>query len=150
MAKLSSTSVANPNYWKYSGIENEITFKAVLSGGKGGQNVNKVSTKVELYWNPSVSVYLTEAQKATVAQKLNAKINAEGILKITCEEHRSQLMNKNEAFEKLYELLAKSFFVPKRRIDTKPTKNSVKKRLKIKSITKNIKAFRAKPSDDEE
>jgi ribosome-associated protein len=150
MSFQTATRLSEAQYWQQLGLENEIVFKAVLSGGKGGQNVNKVSTKVELYWNPSTSILLTDSQKAILTTKLSSKINQEGVLKVTCEESRSQLSNKKQALDKFYHLLAQCFYTPKRRIDTKPTKSSVTKRLLVKTIKKNIKTNRAKPNRNDD
>ena len=134
----------NPDTWRDSQIIREVKFKASLSGGKGGQNVNKVSTKMELYWNPSTSEVLSELQKAKVLNKLSNKLSHEGELRLISEEERSQLRNKEKVSEKFYILLASCFKVKKIRRATKPTKSSNEKRLGGKSIKKNIKKNRGK------
>jgi ribosome-associated protein len=127
------------------GILREVKFKASLSGGKGGQNVNKVSTKIELYWKPADSKILNEEIKNKILSKIGSKLNKEGELRIVCEENRSQLKNKQKAIEKFYKLLTNCFKEKKKRRSTKPTKSSVKKRLEGKSKQKNLKAGRKKP-----
>jgi ribosome-associated protein len=131
--------------WKKSGIIKEVKFKAALSGGKGGQNVNKVNTKVELYWTPYESEVLTEDQKNKVISKLAKKLSGEGELRLVAEEERSQLKNKELVKEKFYKLIADCFKEKKIRKSTKPTKSSVEKRLGSKSKIKNKKDNRKKP-----
>ncbi|MEJ7692719.1 alternative ribosome rescue aminoacyl-tRNA hydrolase ArfB [Daejeonella sp.] len=113
----------------------EITFKTSRSGGKGGQNVNKVSSKVELNININTSSLFTEVQKETILNKLSNRINAEGILQIITEEYRSQLKNKERSVEKLLMLLKGALHKVKARKPTKPGKSLIEKRLKLKQAT---------------
>ena len=113
----------------------ELTFKTSRSGGKGGQNVNKVSTKVELNFDVLQSALLTGEQKEKVITKLRKRINKEGILQIVVQSERSQLYNKRLAINKFYELLQKSFQEKKKRKPTKPSKASIEKRLNEKKST---------------
>lgn len=113
----------------------EITFKTSRSGGKGGQNVNKVSSKVELNINIRTSSLFTEEQKKTISDKLSNRINAEGILQIITEEDRSQLKNKERSLEKLLVLLKSALHKVKVRKATKPGKSIIEKRLKLKQAT---------------
>ena len=131
--------------WENLSVLKEVRFKASLSGGKGGQNVNKVSTKIELYWIPSESKVLEEDVKQILLTKLASKLSQEGELRVVCEEDRSQLKNKEKAIEKFYKLLTACFKVQKKRTATKPTRSSVTKRLDGKSKQKTIKANRRKP-----
>ncbi len=131
--------------WENLGILREVRFKASLSGGKGGQNVNKVSTKIELYWIPSESKLIEEEVKLILLTKLANKLSQEGELRVVCEEERSQLKNKEIAIEKFYKLITACFKVQKKRTATKPTRSSVTKRLDGKSKQKTIKANRKKP-----
>jgi ribosome-associated protein len=112
------------------------------SSGKGGQNVNKLSTKVELHFDYLNSSLLNEEQKALVANKLAGFINKEGILKIVSQEDRSQLLNKQNTIEKFYILLEKAFKKKKKRIPTKRSKQSKLKRLKTKKIHSEKKRLR--------
>ena len=98
----------------------ELTFKTSRSGGKGGQNVNKVSSKVELNFDVFNSTLIDNEQKRTILQKLDKRINKEGILQIIVQSERSQLLNKQIAIQKFYELIRKSFVQQKKRIATKP------------------------------
>ena len=110
----------------------EITFKASRSGGKGGQNVNKVSSKVELNINIKTSSLFTEEQKAMILSRLANRINPEGILQLITQEDRSQLKNKEKSVEKLLSLLHKALHKVKLRKPTKPGKATIEKRLKLK------------------
>lgn len=122
----------------------EWKFSASRSGGKGGQNVNKLSTKVELHFDYLNSSLLNEEQKSLVTKKLSGFINKEGILKIVSQEDRSQLLNKKNTIEKFYELLERAFKKKKKRIPTKRSKTSQQKRLKSKKIHSEKKKTRGK------
>lgn len=130
--------------WKEIDILSEVRFKASLSGGSGGQNVNKVSTKMELYWTPANSTILDEKTKNRLISKLAKKLNTEGELRIVCDEERSQLLNKVKLIEKFYALLANCFKEPKLRRKSKPTKSSITNRLDEKKVRKEIKKGRGK------
>jgi ribosome-associated protein len=135
----------DPETWRSSDIIKEVKFKASLSGGKGGQNVNKVSTKAELYWTPSASAALSESQRVKVVSKLGTKLSNEGELRLVSDEERSQLRNKEKVAEKFYELLAACFKEKKKRRATKRSKGSHERRLGSKSIKKEIKKNRRRP-----
>jgi ribosome-associated protein len=113
----------------------EITFKTSRSGGKGGQNVNKVSSKVELNMNIRSSTLFTEEQKMTLSRKLSNRINSEGVLQVVTEEDRSQLRNKEKSLEKLILLLSNALHKDKVRKPTRPGKSVIEKRLKLKQAT---------------
>lgn len=116
-------------------LSREVTFKTSRSGGKGGQNVNKVSSKVELNLNISTSTLFTDDQKKVLLDKLANRINSEGILQVITEEDRSQLRNKELGLEKLIILLRNALHKPKTRKATKPGKGVIEKRLKFKQAT---------------
>ncbi len=113
-------------------FEPEIEFSASRSSGPGGQNVNKVNSRVTLRFDISNSQLLEEREKAILLKKLQPKLTTEGVLIIDAQEKRSQLQNKAIAVDKFYETLEKAFRKRKRRIATKPSKNAVKKRLENK------------------
>jgi ribosome-associated protein len=113
----------------------EITFRTSRSGGKGGQNVNKVSSKVELNINIKTSSYFTEEEKDLLVQKLSNRINSKGVLQVITEEERSQLHNKEKSLDKLIVLLKKALYRPKPRKISKPKKSAIEKRLKLKQLT---------------
>ena len=130
-------------------IAQELNWKTSRSSGKGGQNVNKVETKVELLWEYSASALLTDAQKTKVTERLTNAINKEGQLSVTCETSRSQLKNKELAIKKLNTLLQKAFAEKKKRLATKPSKSSVERKLTEKKNRGTIKATRKKVKPEE-
>ena len=113
----------------------EITFRTSRSGGKGGQHVNKVSSKVELNINIRSSSHFTEEEKELLVQKLSNRINSEGVLQVVTEEERSQLHNKEKSLDKLIVLLKKALYKPKPRKISKPKRSAIEKRLKSKQLT---------------
>jgi len=121
---------------------NEFVFQTSRSGGPGGQNVNKVSSKVELRFHIANSELLNEEEKAIIADKLINKINKLGELVLVSQTDRSQLKNKEKVIEKFYLLIVRALTPRKRRINTKPTKASVEKRLESKRVQATIKANR--------
>lgn len=126
-------------------IISELTFKAVRSSGAGGQNVNKVSSKVVLTFDLVNSVALSDEEKQLSIKKLKFKVTFEGILILNCDEDRSQLKNKGIVTKRFLELIEKSLVVPKERKPTKVPKSVVEKRLKDKSTTAEVKQNRKKP-----
>lgn len=123
----------------------ELNFKAVRSSGAGGQNVNKVSSKVVLTFNLITSEALSEEEKALLKSKLNSKLTSENLLILNCDEERSQLKNKTIVTKRFLDLIKNSLVVPKKRKATKIPKSVVEKRLKDKSSVAEIKENRKKP-----
>jgi ribosome-associated protein len=125
----------------------ELKFKAVRSSGKGGQNVNKVSSKVELYFDVRNSSLLTEPQRQLILNKLSNRINSEGIMMLDSQESRSQFRNKNIVIQKFDELIRNSLIRKKARIKTKPSKSVIAKRLESKKKVAEKKQLRNKNHD---
>ncbi|WP_316805549.1 aminoacyl-tRNA hydrolase [Pedobacter nototheniae] len=129
-------------------ILKSAAFKTSRSGGKGGQNVNKVSSKVELVFNLEEADCFTDEEKLLLKSRLENRLDTEGLLHIVSQEDRSQLLNKEKTVAKLLDLLKRSLIVQKKRKPTKIPKVIIQKRLKTKSVTSLKKESRKKPSFD--
>ena len=123
----------------------EVTFSASRGGGPGGQNVNKVSTKVELRFPVNESQALTETQKQCLLSKLKNRITTSDELVLTSSAERTQWRNREKVTQKFFELLEKALTPPKKRIKTKPTKASKLKRIENKKKQGKKKDLRKPP-----
>lgn len=126
-------------------LAGELAFTASRSGGPGGQNVNKVNSKVNLQFHVGSSNILTPEEKEIITQKLSSKISREGVLQLSAQESRSQSDNKASVTEKFDKLLAKAFERRKARKATKPSKGAVHERIKKKKVVSEKKKWRRKP-----
>ena len=131
-----------PDELKSRKFDEEFIFSASRSSGPGGQNVNKVSTKVELRFSVINTLIFSEKEKALILKKLRNKINKEGELLLVSQDGRSQSENKNLVTEKFYDLIAKALTIPVKRIPTKPSYSSRLKRLDEKKIRSDVKRQR--------
>jgi ribosome-associated protein len=125
-------------------ITTELNFKAIRSSGAGGQNVNKVSSKIVLIFDVATSQGLNENEKLLLYTKLKTKISQENLLILTCDEDRSQFKNKKIIIKRFFEMLEKALVLPKVRKVTKISKGANEKRIQEKKKAGEIKAGRKK------
>lgn len=125
-------------------LYSELQFQFARSGGKGGQNVNKVASKAELYFDIPNSAVLTIDEKAVLLDKLSNKLTSEGVLILYHQTERSQLANREKVTEKFYQLIRKAFEKPKPRKATRPTKASREEKLAEKKKRGEVKERRKK------
>lgn len=126
-------------------IISELTFKAVRSSGAGGQNVNKVSSKVVLTFDLLNSNALSEQEKTLIQTKIATRLTSENVLILNCDEDRSQLKNKEIVTKRFVDLIKKSLIIPKKRKPTQIPKSVIEKRLKEKATISVVKMTRKKP-----
>ncbi len=124
----------------------EFQYKAVRSSGAGGQNVNKVSSKVVLSFDVVASKSLSEEEKELIYNKLSSRLTLENVLILNCDEDRSQLKNKAIVTKRCLEIIKNALIIPKIRKATRIPKSVIRKRIKDKKSTSEIKQFRKKPN----
>ena len=127
-------------------ITSELSFKAVRSSGAGGQNVNKVSSKVVLSFDLAHSQALTDEEKLLVETKLSSRLTTDAVLILNCDEDRSQFRNKEIVTKRFVELIKNALLVPKERKPTKSPKSVIRKRIKDKKNVSEVKKNRRRPN----
>ena len=129
-------------------IIKELTFKAIRSGGAGGQHVNKVSSKVVLFFDISKSENLRDEEKELLAKNLRSRLTKDSILILSCGESRSQHKNKEIVIDRFNTLISNGLKIIKKRRLTKPSKSSIRKRLETKKKLGLKKTYRKRPDLD--
>ena len=126
----------------------ELAFKAIRSGGAGGQHVNKVSSKIELTFEIESSKTLSDEQKELLIKNLSSRLTKNNVLILFCDDSRSQHKNKEIAIERFLEIVKNGLIIPKKRKRTKVTKSAIRKRLEKKKKQAFKKDLRRKPDLD--
>ena len=129
-------------------IIKELTFKAIRSGGAGGQHVNKVSSKVVLFFDISKSENLRDEEKELLTKNLRSRLTKDSILILSCGESRSQHKNKEIVIDRFNTLISNGLKITKKRRLTKPSKSSIRKRLETKKKLGLKKTYRKRPDLD--
>jgi ribosome-associated protein len=132
--------------------EAELEFHFSRAGGPGGQNVNKVETKVTVIFNFATSTVLSWEQKGRIGghPAVQARINSDGCIVVTSQEQRTQGLNRESAVEKLHQLLDQALYRPRKRLPTQKTRSSERKRLEAKRVHSTRKVRRRKVVEDDE
>ena len=124
----------------------ELNFKATRSSGAGGQHVNKVSSKIELFFDVENSNVFSEDEKNLLLKNLATQLTKENMLLLTCDESRSQHKNKELVIKRFLEMIKQSLIIPKKRKPTKPSKASIKRKAENKRKQALKKSMRKKPN----
>lgn len=120
-----------------------ISFSISRSSGPGGQNVNKVNTRVTVFYDLARSTDLTDSQKARIRKKLATRCSREGVIRVSSQKYRTQLENKQAALDRLRTLIQDALAVPKKRVRTRVPKSVVQKRLDQKKQRGQLKRERS-------
>lgn len=131
---------------EWNKLVSELNYKAVRSSGAGGQNVNKVSSKVVLTFDLKNSQGLSEEEKVLLEQNIQSRLTSDLILNLNCDEDRSQLKNKELVTKRFLQIIKKGLEVPKVRKPTKVPKGVIRKRIKDKKSVSQVKQNRKKPN----
>lgn len=123
----------------------ELNFKATRSSGAGGQHVNKVSSKIELFFDLENSAQFSEEEKSLLLKNLATRLTKENIILLTCDESRSQHKNKELVIQRFLAIITQGLIIPKKRKPTKPSKASLRKKAENKRKQAFKKALRRKP-----
>ncbi|HKW12000.1 MAG TPA: alternative ribosome rescue aminoacyl-tRNA hydrolase ArfB [Gemmatimonadaceae bacterium] len=126
----------------------ELQFRASRAGGPGGQHVNTSSTRVELLWDLTQSVVVSDEVRQRLLMKLAARLDAEGMVRVVASDRRSQLQNREAAAERLAAIVRQALVVPKKRRATRPTKASRERRLTDKRRRGERKRNRRRSDED--
>lgn len=126
----------------------ELTESFIRASGPGGQNVNKVASAVQLRWTAETSS-ISAAVKARFISRYRSRLTSAGELILEAKEHRSQALNREAARKRLADMIKTVAEPPKKRIRTRPTKGSVRRRLKAKKVRSTVKALRGKIGDED-
>jgi ribosome-associated protein len=127
----------------------ELEFRASRSGGPGGQHVNTSSTRVEVWWDVAASPSLSEAQRLRLLSRLASRLDGAGRLRLVSSASRSQLRNREDATERLCEVVARALAVPKPRKRTKPSRAAKAARVDAKRRRSAVKRDRRRPGQDD-
>ena len=122
-----------------------ITFGFSRSSGPGGQNVNKVNTRVTVFFDLAQCTDLSETQKTRIRTKLATRCSQAGVIRVASQKHRTQLENRQAALARLYELIEGALARPKKRVKTRMSKSVKQKRLDLKKQRGQLKRDRSKP-----